>query len=68
MLGGLLVRIIIEVFSIRKSKKVQLVNDSSTATNDAISFYHFRKKVHGPVTISIVNLICYGVFSFFPLN
>jgi hypothetical protein len=66
MLGGLLARIIIEVFSVIKSKKVQLMNDSSTATNDAISFYHFRKKIHGPVTICIIVLYVMGFFFLSP--
>ena len=66
MLGGLLLRIIIEVFSIMKSKKVQLTNDSSSATDDAISFYAFRKKIHGPVTITIVGLYMLGFFFLSP--
>jgi hypothetical protein len=66
MLGGLLLRIIIEVFSIMKSKKVQLTNDSSSTTDDAIAFYAFRKKVHGPVTITIVVLYMLGFFFLSP--
>ena len=66
MLGGLLLRIIIEVISIVKSKKVQLTNDAFSTTADAIAFYTFRKKIHGPVTITIVVLYIIGFYFLSP--
>jgi hypothetical protein len=66
MVGGLALRITIEAVSIFKSKRIQLVQDLSRSTEAAIAFYAFRKKIHGPVTISIVGLYMMGFYMLTP--
>lgn len=60
MVGGLLIRIIVEIFSIRKSKKINVGDTALQATGDTLSFYRFRKKIHGTVTILLVGIYIAG--------
>lgn len=66
MVGGLLVRIIIEMYSHRKASKISyntaLVQSASAAT----AFYNWRKKIHGPVTVTIVSLYTIGFYALTP--
>ncbi|WP_298313173.1 hypothetical protein [uncultured Aquimarina sp.] len=66
MVGGLLIRIIIEVISVSKAKKINMVNDALQTTNDTITFYNFRKTIHGPVTIGIIGLYTIGFYMITP--
>jgi uncharacterized membrane protein len=66
MIGGLLLRIAIEFFSIRKSNKVKVSDATAQATEDTLAFYEFRKKIHGPVTLSIVFLYIAGFYMLSP--
>lgn len=66
MVGGLFVRIIIEIFSVFKFKKIRLTDDALQTTEDYVDFYEFRKKIHGPVTITIVALYCIGFYFLSP--
>jgi hypothetical protein len=66
MIGGLIVRIGIEIFSIVKSNKVRVSDTTAQATGDTIAFYEFRKKIHGPVTLIIVVLYIVGFYSLSP--
>ena len=66
MLGGLLIRIIIELISILKSKENNIVDDVLTNTNDAITFYNYRKRIHGPITITIIVLYTIGFYMITP--
>ncbi|WP_224996774.1 hypothetical protein [Cesiribacter sp. SM1] len=60
MVGGLIVRIAIEIYSVLKSQKIRMLHDASRTTSDTLAFYRFRKTIHGPVTITIVGLYCLG--------
>ncbi|AXT53403.1 hypothetical protein D1818_22200 [Aquimarina sp. BL5] len=66
MVGGLLIRIIIEVISVSKAKKINMVNDALQTTNDTITFYNFRKTIHGPLTIGIIGLYTIGFYMITP--
>ncbi|WP_299261153.1 hypothetical protein [uncultured Aquimarina sp.] len=66
MVGGLLVRIIIEIISVSKAKKINMLDDALQTTNDTISFYNFRKTIHGPVTIGIIALYTIGFYIITP--
>lgn len=66
MLGGLLLRIIIELISILKSKENNIVDDVLTNTNDAITFYNYRKQIHGPITIIIIAIYTIGFYMITP--
>lgn len=62
MTGGLALRICIEFISISKLKKVNSYDTVLKSTSSALSFYQFRKKIHGPITISIIVLYTIGFF------
>ncbi len=66
MLGGFSVLILIEVISIVKSRAIQLSKASSEVTKDALSFYVFRKRIHGPITIAIVMAYVIGFYLLTP--
>ena len=66
MMGGLALRIIIEIVSSYQSKRIELLQDVSQTTEAAIAFYTFRKKIHGPVTITIVALYMIGFYLLTP--
>ena len=66
MIGGLTLRIIIEIVSIVKSRKINLCKSALQTTNDTIKFYNFRKTIHGPITFSIVALYSIGFYMLTP--
>ncbi|MFA0961173.1 hypothetical protein AB9P05_05175 [Roseivirga sp. BDSF3-8] len=66
MIGGLLVRIIIEVISYRKLQQIDMTEDTLKANSQARQFYTFRDRIHGPVTIAIVLAYCVGVAMLIP--
>ncbi|MEQ6166247.1 hypothetical protein AAOE16_03560 [Ekhidna sp. MALMAid0563] len=59
MTGGLLIRIVIECYSIYRSSKVDFSETAIAASKKTMNFYSYRKRIHGPVTIGI--LIAYTV-------
>lgn len=56
MIGGLLVRIIIELVSYQKASKIDYSSSSTDTMQQAQTFYNYRKRIHGPVTITIIAL------------
>lgn len=66
MTGGLAVRILIECFSIYLSTRINLTESVQQTNTSFLRFYRFRKKVHGPVTISIVILYTIGFYLLTP--
>lgn len=66
MIGGLIVRIAIELFSVVRSKRIQLLDSSVRNLESTIAYYEFRKKVHGPVTTIIVGLYVIGFYMLTP--
>ncbi|MCW3074693.1 MAG: rane protein [Flaviaesturariibacter sp.] len=66
MLSSLSVRLLIEIISTIKSKKIQLLSSTSAATDRALSFYSFRKKVHGTPTITTVVVYIMGFYLLSP--
>lgn len=59
MLGGLALRIAIELYSIRQSRRIDFSESAATTQEASMKFYHYRKRIHGPVTLTI--LIAYTV-------
>ncbi|MBX2899920.1 MAG: hypothetical protein KF775_09720 [Cyclobacteriaceae bacterium] len=53
MIGGLVVRIIIELFSAWRSNKINIVDTASASLQNSVAFLQFRKRIHGPVTMFI---------------
>lgn len=66
MLAGISVRLIIEIISVIKSRQIQLVNNASVSTDKALSFFGFRKKVHGPTSITTAVLYVIGFYLLSP--
>lgn len=66
MLGGLALRIIIEIYSLIKANKLKLDYSASQSNNQLMDFYHFRTKVHGGFTLTIIALYCIGFYMLTP--
>ncbi len=66
MIGGLAVRILFEVISIRKSKLIKMGDSALTTLQNCESYLAFRKKIHGPLTISIITLYTIGYYGILP--
>lgn len=61
MVGTIVLRVIIEYYSSRKANMINLAAATVSATDETLKFYEFRKKIHGPVTISMVALYTIGL-------
>ncbi len=66
MIGGLLLRILIEGYSLIRSSRVDLSADAQQATHEALTFLRFRKTIHGWVTVAIVLLYSLGFYLLTP--
>jgi hypothetical protein len=66
MLGGLLVRVVIEIISVVKFRHIRYSDHIEQTTAAALSFYQFRRRVHGPVTVSILTMYVIGFYLLTP--
>ena len=66
MIGGLLVRIGIELLSHQKARQIDYSSSSSQSASQARAFFAYRKRIHGPVTFTIVALYTIGFYSLTP--
>jgi len=66
MLGGLALRICIEMLSIIRSGKINLTDSAFQNTSTAVSYYRFRKTIHGPVTFLIIAAYTIGYYLLMP--
>ncbi|MCA6078368.1 hypothetical protein [Fulvivirga sedimenti] len=66
MIGSLVLRIIVEVFSTLKSRKINLLDTAVDSNEERISYYQFRKAVHGPVTITLITTYLIGLLMIMP--
>lgn len=66
MLGGLTVRIIIELYSFYLSSRLDMSEAALKSTTNILNFYQFRKKLHSPVTLTIVGLYTIGFYLLTP--
>lgn len=66
MIGSLVIRIVIEIFSSVKSYRIHLNDDVWNVTGQTLDFYLFRKKIHGPVTVFLVALYTMGFYFLTP--
>ncbi|GGX14651.1 hypothetical protein [Aquimarina muelleri] len=66
MIGSLFLRILIEYISILKSKKIDIIDSVLKTTNNTLTFYTFRKRIHGPVTVTIIALYTIGFYMITP--
>ncbi|MBX2878182.1 MAG: hypothetical protein KTR30_39040 [Saprospiraceae bacterium] len=64
MLGGLTIRVLLEVVSMIKLKKISTLSNSRENTNNTINFYAFRVKtqrLYSPIIIGIFTLGYYMI-------
>ncbi|MFT5761049.1 MAG: hypothetical protein ACI8WA_000154 [Polaribacter sp.] len=66
MMIGILLRIVIEVFSSIKAKKINKLDTALKTTELTIAFYKFRKKIHGAITYVIFILYLVGFYMISP--
>ncbi|MTI21465.1 hypothetical protein E1176_10590 [Fulvivirga sp. RKSG066] len=66
MVGGLVVRITIEIVSMIKLGKLDLTLEPKTSMDQALKFYNFRKLIHGPFTYIIIALYTIGFYMLTP--
>lgn len=66
MIGGLVVRILIELFSVWRSRKIKFYDSAADSLQNSIDFHEFRKRIHGPVTMVIFVLYFIGFYLLTP--
>lgn len=66
MIGSLIIRIIVEIISTVKASKINVSNDVSSITQQAITFHRYRRKVHSLFTILIVGFYVIGFYLLTP--
>ena len=66
MTGGLAVRILIEICSIRLARKVDLAATARNSNHTALIYHRFRGVVNGPVTVAILLLYSVGFYMLTP--
>ncbi len=66
MIGSLVLRIVIEIFSIRKWHHIQLDAHTLQNTRQTLDYYEFRKFIHGSVTYTIVIVYTLAFYCLLP--
>ena len=66
MISGLMFRIIIEIISIYKAKRINNLDSTVTTAENTIKFHQFRKLIHLIVTPIIIGLYTIGFYIITP--
>ena len=66
MCGGLLIRIIIEIVSLVKASQLYINLKTDELSKRMVAYYHYRSKIHGAFTITIVALYIIGFYMLTP--
>ena len=66
MMGGLALRIVIELYSIYLSLHIDFSETTLKTNNASLAYFRFRKNINGPVTITIVVLYSIGFYMLTP--
>lgn len=66
MLLSIMVRIIFEINALIKFQKLDLSQAASDSANSHLTFYRFRKFVHGPVTLTVLAFHTIGFYMLSP--
>jgi hypothetical protein len=66
MIGGLTIRIIIELFSAWRSRKIKIAETASASLQNSVAFLQFRRQIHGPVTMFIFVAYFIGFYMLTP--
>ncbi|MEQ8237918.1 MAG: hypothetical protein RIA69_01830 [Cyclobacteriaceae bacterium] len=66
MIGGLVVRILIEFYSIYLSYQIDMSDTAMQNSNSSLEFFKFRKTIHGSVMYTILGLYTLGFYALTP--
>jgi hypothetical protein len=66
MYGGLALRIGVEIYSILYARRIDISQASLVNTEKILAYHQFRRRVHGPFTLSIVGLYTIGFYVLIP--
>lgn len=66
MIGSLIVRIVLEIFSAIRSKAISISDTTTHSLQALIAFHNFRKKIHGRITLIIIASYIIGFYSLTP--
>ena len=66
MVGGMAVRVAVEFISVQKSRSINMGATALEALQSSEAYLSFRKRVHGPVTISILVIYTVGYYAILP--
>lgn len=66
MMGGLAIRILIEFYSLWRTKQLDLSATATEANEQFQAFYAYRKRIHGSVTITILVGYSIGFYLLVP--
>jgi hypothetical protein len=66
MIGGLVVRIAIEIYSAFRSRSINVADTAAQSLQNSVAFHAFRRRIHGPVTVIIFVLYFIGFYMLTP--
>mgnify|MGYP006269669677 CR=1 FL=1 len=66
MIGGLVLRILIEAYSIWRTARIEISDSVWSFNQSYLHFFTYRKRIHGPVTISILVAYSVGFYLLIP--
>jgi len=66
MIGSMIFRIIIEGFSVYRSRTIDLGNSIQLVNDQNLKYYNFRKTINGPVTKGVLVLYSIGFLLLMP--
>jgi hypothetical protein len=66
MYGGLVLRIVVEIYSIAYARRIDISQPSLVNTESTLAYHKFRRRVHGPLTLFVVGLYTAGFYMLIP--
>lgn len=66
MIGGLAIRILIEVYSMIRGNRMDISDSANEFNSGYLNYYHYRKRIHGPITIGILLAYTIGFYLLIP--
>lgn len=66
MTGGLVVRILVEIYSVYLHAQIEVTETAFTNTSKLETFHRFRKKIHGTFTVTILIMYTAGFYLLTP--
>lgn len=66
MLGGLVIRIAIEIYSIFRSRQIDISQSATSVNQQYLDFHNYRKRIHGTTTLVILLAYSIGFYLLIP--